>query len=166
MTKKLLDRESTNNFPRRAAALNLVVGAILHHDSRDGGSVQELPDIERVVSAIKLIISRNDLEIAPFVSNWDPGLGSLEEPSPGTPSFFDRDIQRALGLRSKVDNRGSSKINGSELARLIEQLVKAYTIKKRLPIFGDLHDSLVSGLVEMLRPVDDSAFDYLVLAII
>ena len=55
-----------------ATALRYVCGALIKFDTDRGGSPTDLPDIERLVSAVELLSKRNGLEVSPFIGSWDP----------------------------------------------------------------------------------------------
>jgi hypothetical protein len=48
------------------------------HRSRSGGGADELPDIESVVSAVELLATRDNLEVSPFIQNWDPSVDAFD----------------------------------------------------------------------------------------
>lgn len=85
---------------REQAALNYVVGAIIGHRSKSGVRPNELPDIETVISAIELLATRGDLEVAPFVT-WDAAVGAQAAPTHAESSVSLADgVKAALGEAS------------------------------------------------------------------
>jgi hypothetical protein len=60
------------------AALNFVVAMMVAHRSRSGGGADQFPDIEAVVSAVELLATRDDLEVSPFIQNWDPSVDAFD----------------------------------------------------------------------------------------
>jgi hypothetical protein len=80
LTEQVLDAfESApdKNMQRQhgSPVLNYVVSAIVGRRGRqDGTSPRHLPDIETVASAIELLSNREDVELAPFIQTWDPGV--------------------------------------------------------------------------------------------
>lgn len=61
-------------------ALNFTYGAMLSHSSGEGHSPLEGVDIERLVSALRLLQQRQNHEAAPFVSLWKEGVRGFRGP--------------------------------------------------------------------------------------
>lgn len=74
------------------AALNYVVAALQLHDSRRGARLADGIGIERLVSAVELLSSRDTIEIAPFIHEWDASVSALES----TRAYVDARLVRKL----------------------------------------------------------------------
>lgn len=82
LTQKAIAASGESALAYRSARipvlLSYVVGAIQVSDTSSGVLLAELPDIERVVSAVKMLAERNSLEAAPFVREWDRQVQEFE----------------------------------------------------------------------------------------
>lgn len=166
ITQKMIDKLSDQRRNDQASsAFNFVVSAIIADDGRSGRRPDELPDIERVASAIELLASRADLEISPFVSTWEPALTALESAPAREPAFLERDLVRALtGQRGGVYPRkgtAPAEPDGRRLVKLLRDLISSQVAGGPSPVFSRLLNMLVEYLVDILRIPDDSSFDYL-----
>ncbi|GAA4728353.1 hypothetical protein GCM10023350_09300 [Nocardioides endophyticus] len=130
ITQLMIDRLSDERWDRQAGyALNFVVSAIIADDGRSGHRPDELPDIERVASAIELLAGRSDLEISPFVASWEPALTALEAAPPREPMTLERNLVRTLtGQRP-----GSHAPAATEISGLLRQWSDAQTRRRSLP---------------------------------
>jgi SIR2-like domain len=64
--------------PWDAGTLHFVCGALIAYDAANGASPFEELDVERVVSAIRLLADRRSLEVSPFVWAWHPNVEELD----------------------------------------------------------------------------------------
>ncbi|WP_344766618.1 SIR2 family protein [Aeromicrobium panaciterrae] len=55
------------------SALNFVYGAMVGYQAEDGGNPLQAVNIERLISALRLLQNSAEHEVAPFVSAWKPG---------------------------------------------------------------------------------------------
>jgi len=132
-------------------ALNMALGAVIAHDTARGGGVYDGVDVERLFSAVQMLGQRGDLEIAPFVERWNPGLESLGPPRVISP-FFEREFRRAL------DGQGGLRAVGG----VIEQAVRDLTGDSNSDhVFKDLERAMVKALRGCLS-VSQGSSDYLV----
>ena len=82
----LAHKETTDFGNEIELALNYVCGALIKYDTDRGGSPIDLPDIERLVSAVELLSQKDLLEVSPFVDVWDPLVDRIN-PRPVLPGF-------------------------------------------------------------------------------
>lgn len=159
LTERVND-DTDDTFGRRfgsiVRALNFVLAALLAHDARNGANPMVLPDIERVVSAVSLLSSRDDLEVAPFILNWDQSVDALELRATPPPAFIGRKLASAI-LRTR-NGKPDPDIGGIE--RVIKSAVSSVTSQRRDDVFGELHKELVYKLVRELE-LDPQLVDYL-----
>lgn len=158
ITARVVAELTENSATSRA--LNLVVAAIIHDDSRRGGRPDELPDVERVVSAIELLATRSTLEVAPFV-DWDPSVDSLEQRprSPANTSSVMREVVRLLA-HPPSNARVASVLYDQRLSSALGRFVDDRTMMRRAPVFRQLLDQVVNLLPSLLR-VDHGRLGYL-----
>jgi hypothetical protein len=61
-----------------ARILHFVCGALIAYDASNGASPFEELDVERVVTAVRLLADRRSLEVSPFVWAWHPNVEELD----------------------------------------------------------------------------------------
>jgi hypothetical protein len=127
-------------------ALYYVCGAIIGFDSARGVDPYEDVDIERLVSAVDLLATREQHEIAPFVS-WDPALERLGRH--GRSAFFDQDFNRALLGQGSVEH---------VITNLVEEIAGTSDSRRALE---ELRTQLTKALVSILSIGDSSVLEYL-----
>ncbi|MEV0952673.1 SIR2 family protein [Promicromonospora sp. NPDC050249] len=82
----LIDRansadRSMHRAPGWVRALNFVYGAMVGYQSEDGSNPRQAVNIERLISALRLLQDAKGHEVAPFVASWKPGalgVGTVE----------------------------------------------------------------------------------------
>lgn len=132
-----------------ASALRYACGALIKYDTDRGGSPTDLPDIERLVSAVELLSERNSLEVTPFIDSWDPMVDQIRHST--FPSFFDTNFRKSV-----IDGRSAH-----SPSKMIKQAIAAETGKGDTKIYGDLHLRLVEDLRKWVAIPDISKFAYL-----
>ena len=161
LTPTLVERvnnDPNDRFGRQLStqvrALNFVVSAIVGHDGRTSGAdPTRLPDVERMVSAVRLLSDRSDLEVNPFIAAWDPTVASLEEGSAGGSPQAARDLIAALNRRHP---NGTPSPDARGVDRALGKASLAHTTKERSDVFGSLFDVLVHGLIQILDLTPES----------
>lgn len=144
------DIESTSRRGRTALALNIVIGAMIAHQTAMGRSVSEGVDVEDLFTAIQMLAARDNLEVAPFIYSWNPWLATSDQPLPERlPWSWERSFRLAV-----KDDRDAPQ----SLARTFEEGVKALT--GRAPsenVFVRLEKEMIASLrkrVEVKKCVD------------
>lgn len=101
-------------------ALNFVYGSMVGYAADDGSNPLAAVNIERLISALRLLQSAKNHEAAPFVASWKPGALGLGSPS--TPNYLGSQVISALfPTRSR---RGPS---DSNVTAAIARLARAAT---------------------------------------
>ncbi|KRE90125.1 SIR2 family protein [Arthrobacter sp. Soil764] len=93
LTEQILNGISNDNHVGRsvAGALNMAVGAMIAHDTARGGAIADGIDVERVFAAVRMLSHRDDLEVSPFISAWNPYLNEVDKgPAPRLSSTWGR----------------------------------------------------------------------------
>src|SRR5689334_9697358 len=127
LTSKLMNRvkDAAGPFGRELAtsvrALNFVVASMVAFDGRQGADPTVLPDIERVVSAVKLLSERDDLEVTPYITGWDPTVERLEELAIPIPPRYGRTLTDAI-LRQR---NGRPDPDANTVEKLLREAVVA-----------------------------------------
>lgn len=157
--------EATVREPH-ARVLHFVVTALRLHDVRTGNQdyLEDDPGIERLVSAVELLASRADLEVTPFVRDWDPMVDELErDPSP--PFLGERNSKQLIEKIIQASVAGATGRSGGSSYRNLDRqliaLIKEATTVGRKPVFAQLHDQLVERLGTDLRLDSEASTSYL-----
>ena len=130
-----------------ATALRYVCGALIKFDTDRGGSPTDLPDIERLVSAVELLSKRNGLEVSPFIGSWDPVVDQLGHST--FPTNFDSNFKKEI-----ISGRGHVKT-------LIQAAIRAEIGTGDTKIYGDLLLKLHQGLRQWVNIPHIEVFSYL-----
>ncbi len=131
-----------------SAALRYVCGALIKFDSDRGGVPTDLPDIERLVSAVELLSQRDDLEVSPFVRSWDPSADEIGHAR--WPLGFERSFRQALD----GDFHG-------QLESLLREAIRSEIGTGEREIYGELLLRLVHGLRKWVHIPNHAEFAYL-----
>lgn len=75
-------------------ALNFVYGEMVGHQADDGGNPLQAVNIEKLISAVRLLRSRQDHEVMPFVASWK--AGALGFGNATAPRHLGSDLVRAI----------------------------------------------------------------------
>src|SRR6185312_6725585 len=85
---------------RLSTALAFVVNAMQRHAIARGvphaDNLEDLPGIEQVVSAVAMLAERADLEVSPFVADWDPTISAVDPDGRYIEEFYVGDLARVL----------------------------------------------------------------------
>lgn len=145
-------------FATEVRALNFVISAMLAYDGRKSGAdPTRLPDIERVVSAVRLLSDRAQLEVTPFIAAWDATVDSPEESAlPPTGHQIGRELLSAVTSQSTTRhtrNPGDPR----RIEAALRKAVETYTQKRRHDTFGALYGAVVRALIAELAVEPDAA---------
>lgn len=100
-------------------ALNFVYGAMLGHQSEDGSNPLRAVNIEKLISALRLLQERETHEVAPFVASWKTGADGVG--SRDLDTLDGGDVARAIGKLLKDGEFFAS----SDLATSIGRLARS-----------------------------------------
>lgn len=140
-------------------SLNFVLAAMRLHDVRTNEDAPPVIGIERLVSAVELLAHRSELEVAPFIQNWDPLVDALElgdSSSSSATRSFARSVSSASVLPGR---RRDSALN--QAAVQLEQAIRDLARPITTPSFRYLHTWLTRRLVMDLVVSDESRTSYL-----
>ena len=127
-------------------ALHIVYGAMVAHATEQGDSPLRAVNVERLVSAVRLLRDRRTHEAAPFISAW---RGSVEEMDGHPVPFRDSDIRLKIDLHRGLDKSGMAADiaaiaraavapgDGSTFARLEDQLLRRIVALLSVPVNVD-----------------------------
>lgn len=140
--------------------MNFVVAAIVGHRGKSGISPDRMPDIESVVSAIDLLSKRTEIELAPFIQNWDPAVELLDKKRPSSSSMWhssvrkgvleernDRDLEQ--GLKGFMEKQYQMGFTGGQYSSLMDELLRQ--LKKQLWFLDGSCTKYLDPLVELGR---------------
>ncbi|KFF58194.1 hypothetical protein JF66_20390, partial [Cryobacterium sp. MLB-32] len=131
-------------------ALHIVYGAMVAHATEQGSSPLSAVNVERLVSAVRLLRDRRTHESAPFVAAW---RASVEEVDDHPLPLTDADLKEHVGFERDL----SFKISG--LANDIATIAKAVVSPGDGSIFRTLEDQLLRRICTLLEKPD--SVDYL-----
>lgn len=140
-------------------SLNFVLAAMRLHDIRTSEGDPPAIGIERLVSAVELLAHRSELEVAPFIQNWDPFVDALELGDTNSSSAaraFSRSVFSATELSSR---KRTAALN--EAADHLQQAIRDFARPTTTPAFRHLHAWLTRRLVTDLVVSDESSTFYL-----
>lgn len=138
--------------PDWVSALNFVYGSMVGYQAEDGGNPLGAVNIERLVSALRLLQNRSDHEVAPFVSAWKAGALGV-----GTTNVDAREgkaLENAIG--QAVLGRA---FGGSNVAEIIARIAKAVTGQGDPAAFREAEEKILDGLSDLLGAPE--SVDYL-----
>jgi hypothetical protein len=134
-------------------ALNFAYGSMVEYQSKDGGNPLGAVNIERLISALRLLRNAQDHEVAPFVLSWKAGaLG-----------FGGTNIDGSLGstaitaLNKQRGGRGF--FAEQEFADAIGHIARAATTPHGSKAFDEAEEHILGLLTELLD--DLKSVDYL-----
>ncbi|WP_295818110.1 SIR2 family protein [uncultured Microbacterium sp.] len=130
-------------------ALHMVYGAMVAHATDQGESPLTAVNVEKLVSAIRLLRDRRTHEAAPFVSQW---RASIEEVDTHPVPVSDRELSEHVGF----DRNLSFKVSG--LANDIVTIAKAVTSPGDGTVFAKLEDQILRKICALLEMPDDVSY--------
>lgn len=141
------------------AALNFVYGSMMGHQSEEGGNPLEAVNIERLISALRLLQEVESHEAAPFVLSWKPSVHNL-----GSSNFQSSDFGRAgdrLVQALSTASQGRRAFAGRDVESAVATISMAALSASRgdKRVFKQAEDAILQGLVRILS--DISSVDYM-----
>lgn len=163
LTERLVESISGAGSTGIRDALYQVVGAIIAHDAKMGGNPYSGIDAERVFTAVKMLAERDDLEIAPFISNWNDSRSGGRLPF-GWASDFEKalnakkpySVERLFrdGVGKLTAASVSSAVYGGLMGQMLGRLQTILTAKD----IG--HFAYLYPLFELPAPVSIATLNY------
>ncbi|MGJ9406344.1 SIR2 family protein [Nesterenkonia aurantiaca] len=139
-------------------ALNFTYGAMLSHSSGEGSSPLYGVNIERLVSALRLLQERNNHEAAPFVSLWKEGVRGFQTSKlpDGHHEELLESLRDALELPAKNRHKRSSRQPQKwALAKPLEQqigrIARKATALPSANVFKEAESQLLIALSQHLE---------------
>lgn len=158
MTREMLARIDQSRDKSLSEALHFATGALINYDTQRGGKATDLPDIERLCSAIALLAERDELEIGPFVAAWHEGVTRLDVRD-------DAGRIQAHGLAGGFTRVLSQRIPSDEaMTRVLQPFVESVVRRVTHPVsgrFAALLRAMFEQLVEILSVPDGAGLAYL-----
>lgn len=131
-------------------ALRLVYGAIVAHGTDQGESPLSAVNVERLISAVRLLRDRRTHEAAPFVAAWRPSIDQVDDhPLPIEDSELQKDFGFDRDLQLQVRGLGAHMAAIAEAARM----------PGNGEVFRDLEDQILRRICELLS--SPGSVDYL-----
>jgi hypothetical protein len=144
-------RDERGSLPGWVRALNFVYGSMVGYQAEDGSNPLAAVNIERLISALRLLKDAKGHEVAPFVANWKTGalgVGAARV----DPSLGDRVMS---AISSSLGSRFSS---GRDLGDAIGAIARSATSAPHPGAFGDAETHLLEYLSDLLGAVRETAY--------
>lgn len=130
--------------------LNFVYGAMVGHQAENGSNPLASVNIERLISAVRLLKDAQAHEVAPFVASWRSGALGI-----GTPEIDER-----LGKRAVRAIASRSAFADRDFATAIAEIARAVASRGNPRTFELVEEHLLEDLPRVLGAV--ATVDYLV----
>ena len=131
--------------------LNFVYGAMVGQQGDDGGNPLTAVNIEKLISAVRLLQAREGHEVAPFVSSWKQGAYGFGRNVASSRRV--REVESGVGdLFSKHHS------NGSKLVEAIADIARDITKPQSDSVFKKVESLLLSGIRAKLSALGDVGY--------
>lgn len=134
--------------PSWLLALNFVYGAMVGEQSKRGGDPQSSVNVERLISALRLLSSKESHEAAAFVDSWKPGAEGFGEPK--SYSLNGRPLANAIIklVESKEQRRRASDYQA--LASQVAKLARQASLVEGSGSFSEAEREVLRGIRDAL----------------
>ncbi|WP_213816127.1 SIR2 family protein [Glaciihabitans sp. dw_435] len=161
LTQELAERlvemanEGDTRFVRNSwvRSLNFVYGAMVGYQAEDGSNPLTAVNVERLISALRLLRNSRDHEVAPFVASWKPGALGVGQPN--LDSSMGRAVKGAIGTALG----GGHFVGEQELVNSIADIARAVSGGGNPRSFATAEEQILDGLSKILGELDN--VDYL-----
>ena len=130
-------------------ALHVVYGAMVAHATEQGASPLSAVNVERLVSAIRLLRDRRVHEAAPFVSSWRPVIEDVDE---HPLEVTDAELREHLALDP------SFKFRADGLAEKIASIARSTSAAGDGTTFLELEELLIRRICSLLSTPTDVSY--------
>lgn len=146
---KTMNRWARQDQEPVVRALHIVYGAMVSHATEQGHSPLSAVNVERLVSAVRLLRDRRTHEAAPFIAAWKAAIEDVDDhPLP----ISDSDLGQHVGFKHDL----RFEVNG--LARDIATIAKATMAPGDGATFARLEDELLRRICELLSAPKSVAY--------
>jgi hypothetical protein len=125
LTSIIFDKIKENS-PALTNHLSAIIGGLKFAKSMEGHGPNDQLNIEEVVSALKLIVDRKELEISPFVEGWHPIIEKLDK----SEYIIKNNIKKAIDKYSKEIEKQIQKASNLATERAIKESKKGNNYSK------------------------------------
>lgn len=157
LAERVLSEANSGDVRSRQAnwlrALNFVYGAMIGFQSEDGSNPLQAVNIERLISALRLLQDPKNHEVAPFVASWKPGALGVGG------GHVDRSLGGAVAKGINTAITRSEFFAEQELADSIAQIARAVTTSGNPRAFVEAEQWVLASLTRALADID--SVDYL-----
>lgn len=130
-------------------ALHVVYGAMVSHATENGASPLSAVNVERLVSAIRLLRDRRSHEAAPFVSSWRPAVEAVDA---HPLAVTDGQLREHLALDSEL------RIRVDGLAETIASIARSTFATGDGTTFLELEEQLLRRICSLLSTPADVSY--------
>lgn len=145
--------EGWRRQPSGVAELNFIYSAMVGHQGEDGSDPLRAVNIETLISAVRLLQSRESHEVAPFVASWKEGASGF--PSSGGSIGRDYSYSMKRALERAIEDRH---FGAGDLADVVVSIARDVMRRPDTVAFNNLEALLLRGIREVLADVDTVAY--------
>lgn len=152
LAERLVKRANSTVDPRRRrpdwiSTLNFVYGAMVGYQAEDGGDPLQAVNIERLISALRLLENSAEHEVAPFVANWKPGALGIGV------GDLDRSMGRAMADAVKRAIGEDAFFAEGPLMEAVAGIARSATTSGNPEVFRIAEQHVLEGLSEILGDI-------------
>lgn len=133
-------------------ALNFAYGSMVGYQARDGSNPLKAVNIEKLISALRLLQNTQAHEVAPFVASWSPGARGLGAPS------LDRSLSRQVLSGISTAAAGRSFFAEGDIVDGIAAIARAAVGNGDTTVFAEAEKRILHGLSDILGKLGSVAY--------
>lgn len=142
------DPNQWRGTPNWVRALNFVYGAQIGFQAEDGSNPLQAVNIERLISALRLLQNADEHEVAPFVASWKQGALGV-----GTPSVDEHLGEQAIKAVGKALLEDRVFFERSGFTQAISQIARAAVGSRSPEPFREAERQILQGLSSLLSDI-------------
>lgn len=142
MTDRLLEKFEHRQATHWVKAVNYAVAALIHHKGAHGTNPRRGINIEEIVTALRLLASRDNSDAAPFVDAWSGHIVAIEK---------EEDTQRrAEDLLKKIYQEFTERFPSYyNTSRELVELIQATASPEGGAVFEEAAGHMLLGLIDL-----------------
>jgi len=152
------EHQSGRARPTWVSALNFVYGSMTGHQSESGGNPLESVNIERLISALRLLQQVESHEAAPFVLTWKAGVAGFGQESFEASSFGTDGENLAKSLADNLVSRRA--FSGRDVESAVAKIALRVKTNSNVDreVFRQAENEVLLELSQILSRVKDVSY--------